>query len=100
MPSIAVAFPLLPGKAVEARRFAAEDPAQAFREYAASDAPIDAWSKQRVQALTGVDMNQPPPGPLRMPGVLLGGGADLALLQQLLAGALDLPLVATLQVGE
>jgi hypothetical protein len=82
----------LPGKAEEARRFAeaegrlgetreswylqaspegdtvilymeAEDPARAFREYAASDAPIDAWSKQRVQALTGMDMNRPP-GPL------------------------------------
>jgi hypothetical protein len=103
MPSIAVAFPLLPGKAEEARRFGeetegrlseygdscrrigetreswypqtspegdmvilymeAEDPARAFREFAASNAPVDVWAKERVQALTGMDMNQPP-GPL------------------------------------
>ena len=42
----------------------AEDPARLFEEFAASDAPIDVWAKQRVQALTGLDMNQPPPGPL------------------------------------
>ncbi len=35
-----------------------------MQDYAASDAPIDVWSKQRLQALTGMDMNQPPPGPL------------------------------------
>jgi hypothetical protein len=104
MPSIAVAFPLLPGQADEARRFAkevegrlaeyaesmrrlgptreswylqsspegdlfilymeAEDPARVFEEFAASEAPIDVWMKQRVQALTGMDMNRPPPGPL------------------------------------
>ena len=104
MPSIALAFPLLPGKAEEFRRFAkevegrlseygdscrrlgetreswylqaspegdmgilymeAEDPARALQEFAASDSSIDVWTKQRLQALTGMDMNQPPPGPL------------------------------------
>jgi hypothetical protein len=102
MASVAVAFPILPGKTEELRRLAievkgrlgeygescrrlgetrerwylqespegamgilymeAEDPARAFREFAASNDPLDRWVKERIQAITGVDMNQPPPG--------------------------------------
>ena len=102
MAAVAVAFPVLPGKADEARRFAqelmgprrseaeqafrrfgftreawylqstpqgdliiayveADDPARAFREWAAADDPFNQWYKQQTGAISGLDFNQPPP---------------------------------------
>jgi hypothetical protein len=103
MASVAIAFPLLPGKADEARQFAqqltgprrdefnaaearlgftrqswylqptpagvqliayleAENPLRSFQQFAASQDAFDRWYKQQVQALSGIDMSQPPPG--------------------------------------
>jgi len=102
MATTAVAFPILPGKTEEARRFAqeamgprqneaaasfrrlavtretwhlqstpmgdmvivvmeAEDPAEAFKQWAASNDPFDRWFKQQAGAITGLDFNQPIP---------------------------------------
>jgi hypothetical protein len=44
--------------------FEAADPARALEQFGQSQAPFDIWFKQQVQNLCGVDMNQPPPGPL------------------------------------
>jgi hypothetical protein len=44
--------------------FAGEDIARAFRQFAASADPFDAWFKERVLATTGADLNTPPPGPM------------------------------------
>jgi hypothetical protein len=39
----------------------AEDPAAAFRTWAASGDPYDRWFKQETGAICGIDFNQPPP---------------------------------------
>src|SRR5579859_5441754 len=42
----------------------AENPAQSFQQWAMSQHPYDAWFKQQLIPLYGIDFNQPPPGPL------------------------------------
>lgn len=37
---------------------------RALGMFAASQEPFDAWFKEQLAALTGVDLNHPPPGPL------------------------------------
>ncbi len=100
----AVAFPILPGKTEQLRRFVAElngprraenearaqrfgvhwrvflqqtpqgdlvlataegaDPARAFQQLGAGDDAFTQWFVQQIQDIHGVDMRQPPPGPL------------------------------------
>jgi len=43
---------------------AGEDIAQAFTQFAASQDAFDRWFKERVQEVTGADLNTPPPGPI------------------------------------
>ena len=40
------------------------DFANALREFSQSQDEFDQWFKQRVAEVTGVDLNNPPPGPL------------------------------------
>jgi hypothetical protein len=40
------------------------DFSQALGQFAASQEPFDVWFKERLAAVTGVDLNNPPPGPL------------------------------------
>ncbi len=40
------------------------DFANALREFSRSQDEFDQWFKQRVAEVTGVDLNNPPPGPL------------------------------------
>jgi hypothetical protein len=40
------------------------DPARAFRELGAGDDAFTRWWAQQIQDVHGVDMRQPPPGPL------------------------------------
>lgn len=37
---------------------------KALGQFAASREPFDVWFKERLAAVTGVDLNHPPPGPL------------------------------------
>ena len=100
----AVAFPILPGKTEQWRRFIAEmngprraeyeawaqpsgvhwriflqqtpqgdlviataegaDPARAFQQTGAGDDAFTQWWVQQIQDIHGVDLRQPPPGPL------------------------------------
>ncbi len=105
MALLAVAFPILPGKTDEWRRFMAElngarraeyeawsrrfgpdhwrvflqqtpqmdlalvtvegpNPAQSFQQVGAGSDPFTQWFVQQVQDIHGVDLRQPPPGPL------------------------------------
>ena len=103
MALLAVAFPILPGKTDQWRRFMAEqprragyeawsqrfgpnhwrvflqqtpqmdlalvtveapNPAQSFQQVGAGSDPFTQWFVQQVQDIHGVDMRQPPPGPL------------------------------------
>jgi hypothetical protein len=41
-----------------------DDVGRAFHRFAASQDPFDRWFKTQLAALTGVDLNTPPPGPL------------------------------------
>ncbi len=45
----------------------APDPIKALQEFGRSQDPFDRWFKEEVKAITGVDLNQPPPGPLPAP---------------------------------
>jgi hypothetical protein len=40
------------------------DPARAFQQLGAGDDAFTRWRAQQVQDAHGVDMRQPPPGPL------------------------------------
>lgn len=40
------------------------DFARALGQFGASQEPFDAWFKERLLAVTGVDLNEPLPGPL------------------------------------
>jgi hypothetical protein len=44
--------------------FVAENIAQAFLEFAASQGEFERWVKQQLQETTGADLNTPPAGPL------------------------------------
>ncbi|MFQ5854323.1 MAG: hypothetical protein ACE5LU_01580 [Anaerolineae bacterium] len=39
-----------------------DDPVKSNDSFVASQDPFDVWWKERIQAITGVDFNQPPPG--------------------------------------
>jgi hypothetical protein len=39
-----------------------DDPMQSHQRFAASQEPFEVWFKERIQEITGVDFNQPPPG--------------------------------------
>ncbi len=41
-----------------------ENPVRANQEFVNSTSPYDRWFKEQILAITGVDFNQPPPGPL------------------------------------
>ena len=41
-----------------------ENPLQSLANFGASREPFDVWFKDQVIALCGVDLNQPPPGPM------------------------------------
>lgn len=43
--------------------FEAADIGKVFEDFAHSQDPFDRWSKDQVKAITGVDLNQPAPGP-------------------------------------
>ncbi len=40
------------------------DFATAVARFSAARDPFDVWFKERLAAITGVDLNTPPPGPL------------------------------------
>jgi hypothetical protein len=42
--------------------FESDDVERAFSEFAQSDDNFDVWFKGRVKEVTGVDLNEPPPG--------------------------------------
>lgn len=44
--------------------FEAADPMRASQQFGASKDSFDQWFKDQVKAITGVDLSQPPPGPL------------------------------------
>lgn len=44
--------------------FVAEDMAQAFTEFAASQGEFERWVKQQLQEVTGADFNAPPSEPI------------------------------------
>lgn len=92
MPAFCIAFPVKPGKGPAIREFCEEVTGDRRREFEASEArlgipreawflqatpqgdPFDQWFKEEVKAYTGVDLNQPPAGPL--PERVLGFGYE------------------------
>ncbi len=44
--------------------FESDDVERAFASFAQSDDSFDVWFNDRVMEICGVDLNQPPPGPL------------------------------------
>jgi hypothetical protein len=48
--------------------FESDDVERAFASFAQSDDGFDVWFKGRVKEVTGVDLNEPPPG---LPEVIL-----------------------------
>lgn len=44
--------------------FESKDPLKSLGAFGASKDPFDVWFKEKVKETTGVDLNQPPAGPL------------------------------------
>lgn len=44
--------------------FECKDPAAVFAGLAMSDGPFEVWFRDQVKQITGLDLSQPPPGPL------------------------------------